>query len=96
MSEWFANPRPNLYVCDAGFSIEVLGQTGIRYSESGRSAFVDSEVMNEPDTMLVYERSIKKWDPPHESEPLDDGDRARILAGVRKAFEFKGYKLQVI
>jgi Immunity protein 74 len=96
MSEWFSNPKPNLYVSDAGFSVEVLGQTGIRYREVDRSAFVDSEVMNEPDTILIYERSIKKWDPPYESDPLDDRDRAKIVDGIRKAFEFKGYRLQVI
>jgi hypothetical protein len=77
MSEWFSNPRSNVNVRDAGYSIEVLGQTGIRYSEAEKSAFIDSEVMNDPDTMLICERSISKWDPPYDSEPLSDKGRAR-------------------
>lgn len=52
MSEWFSEPRANLIESDAGFSVEVLGQTGIRYSEGGRTAFVDSEVLAEPATIL--------------------------------------------
>ena len=96
MSDWFSTPRPNLYVSDAGFSVEVLGQTGIRYSEAGRSAFVDSEVMNEPDTMLIYAKSIMRWDPPNESEPLNARDRERIIESITNAFEFSGFKVQII
>jgi immunity protein 74 of polymorphic toxin system len=94
--EWFSNPRPNLYVSDEGFSVEVLGRTGMRYREAGREAFIDSEAMSTPDTMLAYSGSIKKWDPPHESETLDDNDRERIIENAKKAFEFYGFTLRVL
>lgn len=96
MPEWFSTPRPNLYVSDTGFSVEILGRTGMRYREAERTVFIDSEVMNEPDTMLAYGSSIKNWDPPHESDPLDDSDWERIIRNIRRAFEFKGYRLHVI
>jgi hypothetical protein len=31
-----------------GFSVEVLGRTGLRYREAGRQMFVDSEVLTGP------------------------------------------------
>jgi Immunity protein 74 len=96
MPEWFSNPRPNLYVSDEGFSVEVLGRTGMRYSEAGREVYIDSEVLSTPHTILAYSDSIKKRDPPHESGTLDDGDRERIIRNVRRAFEFYGYVLQVV
>jgi hypothetical protein len=96
MSEWFSEPRANLIESDSGFSVEILGQAGMRYSEGGRTAFVDSEVLAEPDAMLAYRSSIKRWDPPHESDVLGDSDRDRIIKNITRAFEFKGYQLRVI
>ena len=96
MPEWFSNPQPNLYVSDSGFSVEVLSQTGMRYKNGERGVLIDSEVMSEPGAMLAYESSIKKWDPPHESDPLDENDREIIIANLKRAFEFYGYKLHVV
>src|SRR5262245_49392708 len=39
--------RRNLYVSSDGFSMEVLGRTGLRYREAGREMFVDSEVLTD-------------------------------------------------
>lgn len=95
MGEWFSEPRPNLIESDAGFSVEVLGRTGLRYREGERTAFVDSEVLAEPDAILAYRNSIQRWDPPNESQPLDDSERDRIIENIKRAFEFRGYKLHV-
>jgi hypothetical protein len=38
----FSSPRANVVEGDNGVSIEVLGRTGIRYSEPGRCCLVDS------------------------------------------------------
>ena len=96
MSEWFSEPRANLIESDSGFSVEVLGRTGLRYSEGARTAFVDSEVLAEPGAILVYRDSMKRWDPPNQSDVLDDSDRERIIENIKHAFEFRGHKLQVI
>lgn len=96
MSEWFWEPRANLIESDQGFSVEVLGRTGMRYSEGGKTASVDSEVLAEPDAMLAYRNSIKRWDAPNESDTFNDSDRERIIGNIRRAFEFRGYKLRVI
>jgi hypothetical protein len=92
----FSAPRPNLIESDSGFSIEVLGRTGMRYVEGDRSMFVDSEVLAKPGAMALWGETIKGWDPPHAAEVVGPDDRRRIIENIRRAFESQGYELQVI
>jgi len=92
----FRSPAPNLYESDEGFSVEVLGRTGLRYRESDKSMFIDSEVLLGPSGMVVYKNSIRKWDPPHQEEAVSNESRERIVNNVRSAFLFKGYEIAVI
>jgi hypothetical protein len=92
----FSSPRPNLIESDKGFSVEVLGRTGLRYVENGRAMFIDSEVLTTPGSMAVYRGSIQTWDPPHESDAVAANDQERILSNIREAFDFKGYTIRVI
>jgi hypothetical protein len=41
----FKETRKNVVESDEGFSIEVLGRTGIKYTEGEKTMFVDSEVL---------------------------------------------------
>src|SRR5690242_1515889 len=86
--------RPNLYESSDGFSVEVLGQTGLRYCEAGRQMFIDSEMLTGPSAMAVYKDTIQKWDPPYENVLITDSDRDRILNNIRDAFrsEVEGAK----
>jgi hypothetical protein len=90
----FYSPSPNLFESDEGFSVEVLGRTGLRYRENGKSAFVDSEVMATAE-MVVWKQSIRKWDPPHETEVIDDKGRERILSNILRAFRALGHEIDV-
>ena len=63
----FTSSRPDLYESSDGFSVEVLGRTGLRYREEGRQMFVDSEVLTGPSGMAVYKDTIQKWDPPYDN-----------------------------
>jgi hypothetical protein len=92
----FSSPRANLVESDEGFSVEVLGRTGLRYTEDVRTMFIDSEVLATPDAMALYRTSIGAWDPPHETDPLDDKDRDDIISKVRRAFVSQGWTLEVI
>jgi len=42
----FSVPRVNVVKSDSGYLVEVLGRTGMKYSEGERSMFVDSEVLS--------------------------------------------------
>jgi hypothetical protein len=41
----FTIPRNNVIESDEGFSVEVLGRTGLLYTEGARSLQIDSEIL---------------------------------------------------
>ena len=90
------SPRPNLYQSDSGFSVEVLGQTGLQYSEAGRTMFIDSEVLTGPTGMMVYRSSIVRWAPPHDTEQLSEQKRTQIVENITEAFRAHGFNIDVI
>ena len=92
----FSAPRANLIQSDSGFSVEVLGRTGMRYVEGDHSMFVDSEVLAKPGAIALWRESIKRWDPPHDAEAVGPKDRSRIIENIQRAFESQGHELQVI
>jgi hypothetical protein len=80
------------------YSVEVLGRTGLRYiAEGDRAMFIDSEVMAGPKMEIaVNAGGVKRWDPPHEAEPMSDQTRQRILVNIQLAFETRGWVLSVV
>jgi hypothetical protein len=92
----FTTPKPNLYVSSDGFSVEVLGRTGLCYCEGERKIFVDSEVLAGPTGMCIYKSSIEKWDSPHEKQSVTDADRDKIVENIRNAFRYQGFEIHVI
>jgi hypothetical protein len=90
----FKIPRVNVIESDEGFSVEVLGQRGLRYTEGGKSLRVNSEMLaSDWDTaMVVYKSSIHHWDPPHSHEVIDPD---KIINNIRRAFRFKGHEIEV-
>ena len=95
MSE-FHSPRPNLYVSSDGFSVEVMGRVGMRYAEGGRTMAIDSEVLAVPRTMALISSSMRAWEPPNDGVALAPEERARIIANIRRAFDWQGADLQVM
>lgn len=87
---------PNVYECSDGYSVEVLGRTGLLYREHDRSLFVDSEVLALPAGILVYRDSIRRWQsPPGESE-VSEAERDRIVGNVLAALRSQGIDVQVM
>ncbi len=86
----------NTVTSDEGFSVTVLGRTGLLYVEGNRVLRIDSEVLAGPAGMAVYSRSIRAWDAPHDGTPIDDAMRARVLENVRAAFKFWGNDIDVL
>jgi hypothetical protein len=88
----FTEPRANLIQSDAGFSLEVLGRTGLRYVENGKVMIVDSEVLAAPGAIAVFRDSIKRWEPPDDTALADDSERSRISANIERALVPQGYE----
>jgi hypothetical protein len=94
MDEWFSEPEPNLIESNTGFSIKVLGRTGLRYTEGERSVWIDSEVLAKPGAIALFKDSIKMWEG-EGAGPVSPADRDQIAANIKRAFEFCGYELQI-
>ena len=92
----FFIPRVNVIESDKGFSIEVLGRTGMKYREGSRSMFIDSEVLSSGHGIAIIPGSIKRWDPPHNSEAVDSRKREEIITNIREALAFMNEPLKVI
>lgn len=92
--EHITEPQPNVIESSAGFSVRVLGRTGLRYEERGRSVWIDSEVLAKPRSIAMNKDSIKYWEG-SDSDKVSDADRDRIASNIKRAFEACGYELQV-
>ncbi len=91
----FSKPRNNVVESDEGFSVEVLGRTGINYTEGSKTMFIDSEVLMGPSGMVVYKDSIKNWQKPYDnSELIDVKKRDEIMENIRQAFLFQGFEIE--
>lgn len=98
MTGTFQSPRPNLIECDEGFSVEVLGRTGILYRECERVMHVYAELLapKSPCGLAVWKSSIKEWRPPHNGEAIGGVRREAIIENIRRAIRFTGDDIEVI
>jgi hypothetical protein len=92
----FTVPKVNVVSSDEGFSVEVLGRTGIEYREGDKSMFVDSEVLATGHGIAVFRNSIKAWRSPHEKEQITAEERQRILGNIRRAIEFRNQPVEIL
>ena len=92
----FFKSGPNRFESDEGFSVEIVGRAAfpavtIRYKEGTKTIDAWAEAMARGIDFALDPSSIR-WNPPHESEPIDDHDRERILQRIQDALEYGGYK----
>jgi hypothetical protein len=88
----FSRTSPNVIDSDEGFSVELLGRTGLVYWEGKRSMRIVSEVLSA--SLMVAAPTIRAWNPPYEKEPIDDERRKQILDNIIRAFR-EAYGLPV-
>jgi hypothetical protein len=94
MEARFSEPEPNVIESTEGFSVKVLGRTGMRYTEGARSIWIESEVLAKPRAIAMFKETIRVWAGP-EPEEVNEKDRDRIVDNVKRAFQACGYELQV-
>jgi hypothetical protein len=75
--------------------VDVLGQSGLRYYEGGRSVVIDSE-LGVRSSYAIWPDSIRWWEAPGDRSEIEPEDRTRILAGVVRALARAGYKVEVL
>ncbi len=92
----FKIPRINVIEGDEGYSVEVLGQTGILYSESSKSIHIYSEYVTGQVGLALFRDSINKWDPPNENEKINKKKREAIVENIRRAFLFRKIEIEIV
>ncbi len=89
----FSCDNPNLIVSDEGYSVQVLGMTGLLYKEADRALRISSEVLASPHGIVVYPSSIVRWD---SGQLINDERRNVIIERVKAAFAFRGVQIELI
>ena len=85
MSEQFKKTWRGWAISSEGFSIRLLGRTGIEFRDEHGQIEIDVEAMSSPwNEIVVYTGSIPDTPERPKSEVLDR---------LRRAFEFRGWKL---
>ena len=90
----FKEPRVNVIESDEGFSVEVLGRTGLLYTDKLKSIHVDSEVLTSSEIAIIKD-SIRSWNSPYENEIIDDAVRSSIIDNIKRAFDYKKVQIYV-
>jgi hypothetical protein len=92
----FFVPRVNVIESDAGFSIEVLGRTGMKYREGQKTLLIDSEVLAPGKGIAIFASSISRWDAPHSEELISPQTKAAIVCNIKAAIAFKQQPLEIL
>lgn len=91
----FSIPRVNVIQSDEGFSVEVE-LTRLTYTEGPKTLHIASEIQASPGNIVIYKGTIRKWEPPYDSEPISDHKREVIIENIRRAFRFKEEWIDVL
>ncbi len=92
----FKISKKNVIESDEGFSVEVIGRTGIKYSEINKSINIDSEILAGPSGIVLYKDSIKSWNFPDNDIIIDENKRMKMICNIREAFKYRGVQIQII
>jgi hypothetical protein len=97
MKESFTRTEPDTIASTLGFTVRDLGRGELQYREGNHAVLLDSEGVRGPiRDIVIYQNSLRNWDPPHELEIIDDADRKRILRNVERALGSQGIKIGFI
>jgi hypothetical protein len=79
-----------------GFSIEMLGRTGIQYRESDKRMLVESEIlMTDVPTVAIWRDRIRSWAPPYEMEEISEQKQTEILKRICAALKWRNTQVEI-
>ena len=88
--------RINVIESDLGFSIEMLGRTGIKYRESDKTMFIESEIlMTDVPTVAIWRDYIQSWASPHDKEQVSAQKQMEILKHICAALKWRGTQVEI-
>lgn len=69
-----------------GYAVKLTGRAGLIYTDGSRTMHIDSELLSGPDfDIVIFEDSLKNWDPPFAAEPVSEAEIAQIRKNISKA-----------
>jgi|GEM_PF-1031347 len=82
---------------DNGISVEILGRGGICYREGTHQMLVDSEflVLGSQYDIVLYTRSVRRWQPPYADELVSDAKHRQIIAEICELLRSSGMKVDL-
>jgi hypothetical protein len=83
-----------MFFGNKAFKVSLKGRSGIVYSEGGRTAKIEAEIMAGDTDLVIYFSLFRTWEPPSEDDLLADEDRQRIRDNIAKELESKGMTLE--
>jgi hypothetical protein len=86
----FRVPRVNVIESDEGFSVEVLGRTGLKYVQGDKTLLIDSEVLAVPNNLVVAVSGITNWE---SGERISGRFKKKITNNIVRAFNWRGAKI---
>ncbi len=89
----FSEPRKNLVASDEGYSVEVLGRTGLLYTDGSRSAWIDSEVLMGEPALIVFLDRLEVWR--RSAVQVTPAERELIASRLVEAFLWKNHSIVV-
>ena len=71
------------------------GRDGIVFEEDGRRVNIFSELLGGKTSRDIHANSIKKYEPPHEGEPLTLERQEEILDLLCEEYDYRGVSYEV-
>lgn len=81
----------NTFQADHESSVHWIDRFRLRYRERDRSMLIEHDLQALPRLIAIWRDSMKSWEPPHDQDPLDEADKDRIIANMRRAFATRNY-----
>jgi hypothetical protein len=66
------------------YKVKIHGRAGLTYFEGPRNMEIDSEMRVGRSHLSIKVDSMRRWEPPHENEPVSFEDIERIRANISK------------
>jgi hypothetical protein len=93
----FHIPRVNVVASDAGYSVEVLSPTKVRFMENEEAWIVETEMLlDDAVPLVVYEKTLRRTDKSDGSDAVHATRRHDIIGKIREAFRYQGVDIQLM
>lgn len=89
-------PKPNLISSSEGWEIEVLGLTGVRYTDETGTYSVDTELLHGEPIMVVIRDRIFKKDVDGSLLEVKSRKKNVIVSRLRTAISWDGHEISVV